>query len=65
MEDDREEKAVLSMGVAAGACGALQTLSANDPRQKSVVGGWEVGDDDLREHRAQLGEELEGEYSCT
>jgi hypothetical protein len=31
-EDDNEEKAALSTGVAASACGALRTLSANEPR---------------------------------
>ena len=37
------------MGVAAAACGALQTLSANEPRHDMERGrwGWGVGDCEL------------------
>lgn len=48
-EDDNEEKAALSMGVAAPACGALRTLSANEPRHGMKRGrwGWGVRDFEL------------------
>ena len=48
-EDDNEEKAALSMGEAAAACGALRTLSANEPRHDMKRGrwGWGVRDFEL------------------